>query len=122
MRWTVFAFVLLTCLSTGVSTLDANGKRHWENQVQLAITKVATPDAPRVGQRVTYTITVTNTSDRTALGANVRDRLPATLQLDSARTSLGSCSRANGAIMCNVGDLASATAVTVTIVATPQRA
>ena len=80
-------------------------------RADLAITKTASKTALNRGEIVTYTITVQNTGTKPASNVNVRDILPAGLELIPAQ---GNYNVSNGAITKWYGVLAANTAETIT--------
>jgi uncharacterized repeat protein (TIGR01451 family) len=92
----------------------------------LAVTNSDSPDPVVSGQRLTYTITATNTGGATATGVTVSDQLPASVHFDSMATTQGTCTRTasgspktkNGTVTCSVGSLAAGNTATITIVVT----
>jgi len=82
----------------------------------LRVTQSDSPDPVRVGDNVTYTVTVTNQGPDGATNVVLTDQLPATATLVSATPSSGSCS-GTATITCALGDLANGAGVTVVIVA-----
>ena len=88
------------------------------------ITNSGAPNPVVSGQRLTYTITATNTGGQTATGVAVSDPLPASVHFDSVSTTQGSCTRStsttpktqDGTVSCNVGSLAGGKTATITIV------
>jgi uncharacterized repeat protein (TIGR01451 family) len=83
----------------------------------LGVAISAVPNPVVVGSNFTYTITVTNNGLDTALGVIVTDSLPGGLTFVSANPPSGTISNFNGTVTCNLGNLASGSAATVTIVA-----
>ena len=63
-----------------------------------------------------YTITASNEGPGAATGVSVVDTLPAGTTFVSAKTTQGSCSRAARKVTCDLGELASGTSATVTVV------
>jgi uncharacterized repeat protein (TIGR01451 family) len=95
----------------------------------LSITKSGSPNPVISGQRLTYTITATNTGGLTASGVTVSDPLPANVHFGSVSTTQGSCTRStsgtrktqDGTVSCSVGSLAGGKSATITIVVTPTK-
>lgn len=82
------------------------------------IEAVKTADDPSVasGSRIGYTITVTNTSDVTALGVIISDDLPNKAGLAwtiDGGTAASNCEISGGVLECNVGDMPGGTSETV---------
>ena len=73
------------------------------------------PDPVRVGDNVTYTVTVTNNGPDSAANVVLTDLLPATVTLVSATPSSGTC---NGTttVTCALGNLADGASGTVVVV------
>jgi uncharacterized repeat protein (TIGR01451 family) len=84
----------------------------------LAITKTDSPDPVKGGQNLTYTIVVTNNGPSTATGVTMTDQLPKNAGYASATTTKGSCTAkpSRALVTCALGDMASGTSATVTIV------
>ena len=82
----------------------------------LSVTGSDSPDPVRVGKRVKYTIAASNEGPGGATGVSLVDTLPAGATFVSAKTTQGSCSRAARKVTCALGDLASGTTATVTVV------
>ena len=88
----------------------------------LGVTMTDSPYSLKVGGgNITYTITVNNNSDpmQTATGVTLTQTLPASLRLQSARPDQGSCARQGTVLTCQLGSVAPAAAVTITVVVTP---
>lgn len=81
------------------------------------------------GNKLTYTITATNTGGQTAPGVAVSDQLPPGVRFNSMSTTNGTCTRTtsgtpktqDGNVTCSVGTLAGGSSATVTIVVTPTK-
>ena len=86
-------------------------------RADLSLTKSVDNPNPNVGQQVTYTVTVTNSTPSTpATNVQVRDVLPAGVTFVSATASAGAYDAGTG--LWTVGTVASGTPHTLTIVAT----
>ncbi len=68
------------------------------------------------GDNLTYTITVTNAGPAVAVGTQLSDQLPQGAEFVSASPSQGTCSSSTTDVVCELGDLASDAAATVTVV------
>ena len=82
--------------------------------VDVAVAQTSQPDPVRVGQTLTYTLTVTNNSPLTATSVSVTDILPAGVPLISALSSQGTCSGTT-TLVCAIGGLAQGALVTIII-------
>jgi uncharacterized repeat protein (TIGR01451 family) len=83
----------------------------------MAIAMTDSPDPVRVGQQLTYSITVNNYGDQDATNVTVTDVLPANVTYVSAVSSQGGCS-GTSTITASLGGVASGASATVTIVVT----
>jgi uncharacterized repeat protein (TIGR01451 family) len=83
-----------------------------QEQADLQITKVASSKTVRVGETVTYTVTLKNLGPGVAAGAVFGDPLPDQLNLVSS-----TCGEVSA--FCTVESLPSGASATLTIVATP---
>ena len=88
-----------------------------QQAVDMAVSMTDSPDPARVGQQVTYAITVNNYGDQDATNVTVTDVLPANVTFVSAVSSQGSCS-GSGTVTASLGGVASGASATVTIVVT----
>ncbi|QJD77274.1 SdrD B-like domain-containing protein [Spirosoma rhododendri] len=92
------------CVSAGapivVSIVSCQGDTA---SVDLAIVKTANKTVAKVGDAITYTLRVTNTSRRTAHRIDVRDVLPTTVQPQS--TTATSYSLSNGVVTARIDSL-----------------
>jgi uncharacterized repeat protein (TIGR01451 family)/CSLREA domain-containing protein len=92
----------------------------------LAIAKSGEPNPVLSGNRLTYTLTVTNNGPQDATGVTVTDALPDSLHFNSVNPSQGTCTRTTstnpqpkgGTVSCRVGNLANGAKASITIVAT----
>jgi uncharacterized repeat protein (TIGR01451 family) len=90
-------------------------------RADLAITKSGSPSPVTAGNDLTYTITVTNTSDATngttATGITVSDSLPANTSFVSVTGNDGFvCTETAGSISCSLASLAPEASATITYV------
>ena len=84
-----------------------------EPEADLSVTKSDSPDPVFVGQRVTYTIDVTNGGPQEATGVTLTDTLPVGMSFNSASAG---CVEALGVVTCNLGTLASGAVASVQII------
>jgi uncharacterized repeat protein (TIGR01451 family) len=92
----------------------------------LTITKSGAPNPVVSGNRLTYTIAVTNNGPQDATGVTVTDALPGSLHFNSVSPSQGTCTRSTatnpqpkgGTVTCSVGNLANGANASIAIVAT----
>jgi uncharacterized repeat protein (TIGR01451 family) len=73
----------------------------------------------RVGNELTYTVSVVNGGPGTAADVTITDDLPAGMGLISATSSQGAGCSGMDPVVCDVGDVGSGAMVTVTMVVTP---
>lgn len=85
-------------------------------QIDLSLTKGASPATVVVGENVTYTINVSNAGPSQATGVTVLDQLPAGVSFVSSTPSQGSYSSATG--IWDIGTIAAGGVQSLTIVAT----
>jgi uncharacterized repeat protein (TIGR01451 family) len=87
----------------------------------LSITKTDSPDPVHQGQPLTYTIKVTNNGPSTATGVTLTDQFGKNAGFGSVTTTQGTCSLKpqKALVTCNLGDLASGSSATVTLVVKP---
>jgi uncharacterized repeat protein (TIGR01451 family) len=83
----------------------------------LSVTKADTPDPVAASTSLTYTLIVANNGPTDTTGVVLTDTLPPEVTLGAATASQGGCS-GTAPVVCELGDLASGTSVTVTIVVT----
>ena len=89
-----------------------------QGPADLAITKGDEPDPIGVGDELTYSLTVTNNGPDEATNVVVTDDLPAGVTFERTNTSQGSCT-GTGPVTCNLGRIASGSAVAIGIVVRP---
>jgi uncharacterized repeat protein (TIGR01451 family) len=87
----------------------------------LAVSIADAPDPVRVGQPLTYTVTVVNNGPATATGVTLTDTLPGGVTFDSASPGQGSCTGTT-TVTCTLGTLAGGASTHVTIAVTPTQA
>jgi uncharacterized repeat protein (TIGR01451 family) len=87
----------------------------------VSVTKTGSPDPAKVGQNLTYTITVRNVGSTFATGVTLTDQLPKNAGFGSVSTTQGSCTLkpAKRLVTCNLGAIAEGASATVTIVVKP---
>lgn len=87
----------------------------------VSVTKTDSPDPAKVGQNLTYTITVRNIGSASATGVTLTDQLPKNAGFGSVTTTQGACSLKpeKRMLTCNVGGIAEGASATVTIVVKP---
>ncbi len=85
----------------------------------LSLTKTVSPDPVRVGDMLTYTVTVTNDGPATAASLVLTDTLPESMTLISSTTSQGGGCGVTRPIVCDLGQLTNGASATVTFVVTP---
>ena len=92
----------------------------------LILTKSDLPDPVLVGERLTYTLVITNQGPSSATDVTLTDTLTETLPPNatfiSAEPSQGSCAEELMTVTCNLGDLSNLADATVTITVVPEEA
>ena len=78
-------------------------------------------DPAAVGQTLTYTLRLTNTSGALLTGLRVTDTLPAAVTFASASASVGSCNFGDGRVACGPLSLNAGAALTITVTVIPTR-
>ena len=109
-RFAVVFLALLVLIGGSVRPASA------QETADLAITKTADRKHVKIGENITFTITVTNRGPGTATGIVFGDPLPDPLNLVSFSCSQGTVT---GQSFCAVDQLANGQSVTATLVATP---
>ncbi len=91
-------------------------------KADLSITKSGAPNPVVSGNRLTYTLTVTNDGPQNASGVTATDPLPDTLRFNSVSSTQGTCTRSitrpkprNGTVTCSLGNLANGASASITI-------
>jgi uncharacterized repeat protein (TIGR01451 family) len=88
-------------------------------RADLSLTNVDTPDPVRVGEELTYSLTVGNHGPGRATGVYLFDALGltgVTANYVSSAASQGSCTQTQGAVFCQLGNVAVEETARVTIV------
>jgi len=85
----------------------------------MGINNIATPEPARVGDPLTYTVTVTNNQPGTATGVTITDALPPQVAFASADADQGGCANASGVVSCLLGTMAAGATTAARIVVTP---
>jgi uncharacterized repeat protein (TIGR01451 family) len=86
-------------------------------KIDLAITKVGTPNPTTVNNNITWTITVVNNGPNNATGVTVADAVPGGTTFVSATSTQGTCT-GTAMISCQIGNLSVGQTVTITLVTT----
>jgi uncharacterized repeat protein (TIGR01451 family) len=87
-------------------------------QIDLAVTKVGSPNPVELGSNITWTMVVTNNGPDTATGVTISDPMPTGNTYVSASATQGSCT--GGAILtCSLDTIPAKGTVTITLVTTP---
>ena len=84
-------------------------------RIDLSIDKTDTPDPVIAGQRLNYTLLVTNLGPSDATGVTVVDTLPAGVTYVSATSSQGTVNASGGTLTATLGNLALGAQATITI-------
>jgi uncharacterized repeat protein (TIGR01451 family) len=89
----------------------------------LSITESASANPVLSGDRLTYTLTITDNGPEDATGVTVTDPLPNNVRFNSVSPTQGTCSRSttkpkDGMVTCSLGTLADGGTASVTIVVT----
>jgi uncharacterized repeat protein (TIGR01451 family) len=95
----------------------------------LSLANVALPNPVASGDRLTYTITATNSGGQTANEVKVKDQLPESVVFASMSTTQGACARTasakpktkGGLVTCNLGSIEAGKTATVTIRVAPTK-
>jgi len=85
----------------------------------LSISQSSSPNPTNVGVTLNYELLVRNAGPSSATAVTVTDALPTNVIYESATSSQGNCTEANGTITCSLGTLVSNASATVTIQVTP---
>lgn len=89
-------------------------------RADVSLSAAAQPDPVTLGANVTYTLTITNAGPQAATDVTLTVTLPAGTTLVSTTASQGACD-AMSPVGCPLGDIASGSSATVTIVAKPSQ-
>jgi uncharacterized repeat protein (TIGR01451 family) len=113
---------LAALAGTSAAIPDCPGEQCYELEPpDLAVTMTASPSPARVGEALTFTVTVTNHGDGRASAVRVESPVPSGTRLASALPSQGTC-RTEDPVDCDLGSLDPQEAVTVPIVVVPEQA
>ncbi|MCG3208918.1 MAG: hypothetical protein FOGNACKC_02531 [Anaerolineae bacterium] len=85
-------------------------------QANLALNLSASPNPITAGNRLTYTLTMSNSGPNNATNVILTDTLPPGVSLVSAASSQGSGCSGDSPVLCNLGTVAGGSVATVTIV------
>jgi uncharacterized repeat protein (TIGR01451 family) len=107
-----FALVMATALT--VALMPLAGAQAATTQADISVGVSDTPDPAGVGDQVNYAISVHNNGPDTAAGVVVTDGTDASLSLESATPSVGTCTQA-AQVICSVGDLAPGATETIDV-------
>ena len=88
----------------------------------IAVSGTASEATGAIGDKVTYTVTVSNSGPATATTVSMTDSLSDNLPVSSLTTSQGSCTTAPSNITCALGTLAAGASVIISFVITLQTA
>ncbi len=88
-------------------------------QADLAVTAVSSVATASLNNAFGFTLVVTNKGPEDATGARLVDTLPSGVVVDSATSSVGSCTNVGGVVTCDFGTLANGATATVSIVVAP---
>ncbi len=105
----------------GAYTLRTAGTCGVVTASEVQINMVTNPPSGQVGQKLTYTASVTSNGPNNATGIVVNNDVPLGATLDSYSTSQGLCF-GTSAVICNIGTLAPGTSATVLISMIPKQA
>ncbi len=86
--------------------------------VELSIEDIDYPDPVRKDAKLTYQLTIANSSSINAPGVVVTDTLPGNIQIGSISPSQGTC-EPGSVVLCDLNILSANTTATITIVVTP---
>jgi len=85
----------------------------------LALSMSASTTLAKPGESLTYRLVVTNKGPSIVSGVTLKDTLPNGVQFESAISTNGPCTLANGVLTCDVGVLTNNTGFTMSIVVVP---
>ena len=92
-----------------------------EKSADLKLTKTVLTGTAKVGQPLSYLLTIRNLGPDKATGVTLTESLPPEAEFISVSASQGNCV-GSGPVTCSLGDLAPRAAVTVTLNVNPRRA
>ena len=112
----------LTAFDGELSTFDeltVNVSAAGGTEADLSITKTDSADPIGTEEMLTYTIVVTNNGPDLATAVSVTDTLPMDVTFSSATTTAGSCREESSEVVCDLGDMANGSNVTLSIMVLP---
>jgi ectonucleotide pyrophosphatase/phosphodiesterase family member 5 len=86
----------------------------------LSIQETDDPDPVRVGENLTYTVTVTNSGPNDAGAVQLTDTLPEGVRFASAVASQGTCAHSAATVSCSLGSVLNGGSASVDIEVTPE--
>jgi uncharacterized repeat protein (TIGR01451 family) len=102
-RWGAGALALTVATVATFAALAPNAA--FGASSDLALTKSDSPDPVRVGQQLTYTITVTDNGPGPVGSATVTDKLPQQVDFVRATSTRGTCVRKSRTVTCELGPM-----------------
>jgi uncharacterized repeat protein (TIGR01451 family) len=117
---------LVTAFQSGADNLvpNANGGIFVHDDRPATDLSVGTSDSPdpvSKGSTLTYTVVVTNQGPASATAVQLTDQLSTSVRFVSVTSTAGSCSQADGIVICSLGEIGNGGSVTVTINVTARR-
>lgn len=114
-------FITATTTDTNGSTSEFSrcAKVIPVDSVEMAVTKLDSPDPAPLASNLIYTVTVRNNGPTNATDVVVTDVLPAGVSFLSAATTQGACSHTAGLVTCTLGGIVRAGTASLTITVRP---
>ena len=106
------ATVSSSTLDSDLSDNNDNAATTINTLADVSIIKTATPNSVAAGNRLTYTLQISNHGPSDAQAVIVSDPLPGTVNLESVASSQGSCN----VLPCNLGTLTANSTAIITVV------
>lgn len=121
-----YVFYIDSTIPCGKITLDVRGPLvtatptiSGTDQPDLSLSLTDAPDPGKVGQPVTYALSVTNVGSGTAGGSKLSFAISGSGTINSVGTTLGSCSQSGSSVSCNFGKFSAGGLAVVTVAVTP---